>query len=237
MNHSEAIQEMATERYLLDELSPELRDAFEEHFFDCPECALDLRAAAAFVEEAKVQLPGLTQMPTAKPAAKAARPAAVKKPWYGIFETMFLRPAFAAPAFAALLAVVGYQNLVTYPALRAEASQPYLAPTVFLHSGSRAAGTPTVVEVDRRQGAALLVDPPQQKGYALFLYELRDAQGTLADSLTVPAEEAGAESTMSFGIRSAGLRNGAYTLVVFGQGEHGERTEIDRHALEFHFRN
>ena len=29
MNHDEAVQEMATERYLLDELSPELKEAFE----------------------------------------------------------------------------------------------------------------------------------------------------------------------------------------------------------------
>ena len=53
MEHIEAVQQMAAERYLLDELPPELRDAFEEHLFDCPECAFDLRAGAAFVDEAK----------------------------------------------------------------------------------------------------------------------------------------------------------------------------------------
>jgi len=47
MDHSEAVREMAAERYLLDELEPEAREAFEEHVFDCPECALDLRAARA----------------------------------------------------------------------------------------------------------------------------------------------------------------------------------------------
>ncbi len=59
MEHNEAVQQMAVERYLLDELTPELREAFEEHVFDCQECTLDLRAGVAFVEEAKVQLPGL----------------------------------------------------------------------------------------------------------------------------------------------------------------------------------
>ena len=49
MDHNEAIEQMAAERYLLDELTPELRDAFEEHAFDCPECTLDLRAGAAFI--------------------------------------------------------------------------------------------------------------------------------------------------------------------------------------------
>ena len=59
MNHSEAVEQMASERYLLNELTPDARDAFEEHVFDCPECALDLRAGTLFVHEAKVQLPEL----------------------------------------------------------------------------------------------------------------------------------------------------------------------------------
>ena len=43
MNHEEAIRIMGTEQYLLNDLSPELREKFEEHFFECPECAADLR--------------------------------------------------------------------------------------------------------------------------------------------------------------------------------------------------
>ena len=53
MNHSEAVEQMTSERYLLNELAPDARDAFEEHVFDCPECALNLRAGALFVHEAK----------------------------------------------------------------------------------------------------------------------------------------------------------------------------------------
>ena len=45
MDHQEAVRQKATERYLLDELDPELRDQFEEHLFDCQDCALDVRAA------------------------------------------------------------------------------------------------------------------------------------------------------------------------------------------------
>jgi len=67
MDHSEAVEQMAAERYLLDELTPDAREAFEAHLFDCPDCALDLRAGAAFVEEAKVQLPGLTAAAPAPP--------------------------------------------------------------------------------------------------------------------------------------------------------------------------
>ena len=47
MTHSEAVQQMAAERYLLDELAPDVRDAFEEHMFDCQECALDVEGSVS----------------------------------------------------------------------------------------------------------------------------------------------------------------------------------------------
>src|SRR5215472_16506480 len=56
MDHNEAVRQNASERYLLDELDPELRDQFEEHLFDCQDCALDVRAGAMFVEQTKIIL-------------------------------------------------------------------------------------------------------------------------------------------------------------------------------------
>jgi len=49
MEHAEAVETMAAERYLLGELLPEDRDAFEEHFFDCTECTADVRAGATLI--------------------------------------------------------------------------------------------------------------------------------------------------------------------------------------------
>src|SRR3954465_7637824 len=39
MDHEQSINTHAAERYLLEELPPELREEFEQHYFDCPECA------------------------------------------------------------------------------------------------------------------------------------------------------------------------------------------------------
>ena len=132
MNHSEALQQMAAERYLLDELTPDAREAFEEHLFDCPECALDLRAGAAFVEAAKTQLPELTGALVA-----SASPARTRPSGSGGFSG-FGRP-LPRPRSPALLLVLGYQNLVTYPRLRAAASQPRLIPWAQLRGDMRGA--------------------------------------------------------------------------------------------------
>ena len=50
MNHSEATETMATARYLLGELNEGERDAFEEHYFGCSECARDVRDGSAMID-------------------------------------------------------------------------------------------------------------------------------------------------------------------------------------------
>ena len=37
MTHTEAISSLASERYLLDEMSDQEREAFEAHYFECPD--------------------------------------------------------------------------------------------------------------------------------------------------------------------------------------------------------
>ena len=53
MDHNEAIKLRAAERYALGELPEQVRDAYEEHFFDCAECAMDMKAVSAFVDGAR----------------------------------------------------------------------------------------------------------------------------------------------------------------------------------------
>jgi len=230
MDHSEAVQQMAAERYLLDELTPDAREAFEEHFFDCRECALDLRTGAAFVEEAKAQLPGLAG---ARPAPVPSRSLKIKREWW----LSWLQPAFAAPAFAMLLLVVGYQNMITLPALRDSANQPRLLPWAPLHGATR--GAPLAIAADRRHGVALPVDLPPQPStgtYASYSFDLYDPQGKLAwtGAAAAAADDAGDAQRLSLVIPGAMLRNGAYTVAVTGIAAHGERTGIDRYVFNLH---
>jgi hypothetical protein len=53
MDHQEAVSLEATEQYLLGMLDEDQREAFEEHFFVCLECAEDVRAGMAVVAVAR----------------------------------------------------------------------------------------------------------------------------------------------------------------------------------------
>ncbi len=232
MDHTEAVQEMATERYLLNELTPEVRDAFEEHMFDCQECAMDVRAGSVFLEEAKAQLPQITA-PAAKKAPERER-AANKKPWW----TFWTMPGFAAPVFAALLGVIAYQNIALIPGLRTAATEPLLLPWTSVHAGTRGAA-PTLVTADRKQGAVVLIDLPQEASYASYAYDLSDPQGKQIWSQTVVANsqnESDAE-TLSLFIPGSGLKEGSYTLNLYGISPQGARTSIGRRSLDVHFRD
>ena len=94
MDHKTAVETMAAERYLLDEMRGAERDAFEEHFFDCPQCADEVRTGGIVRDGIRAGL--ITPRGTAS--------AAKKLPW---------RPAIAIPwAAAATLAIVaGYESL------------------------------------------------------------------------------------------------------------------------------
>ena len=229
MDHSEAIQQMMAERYLLDELTPDIREAFEEHLFDCPECALDLRAGAAFVEAAKAQLPRLTG------ALPASIPSRSRKPWIARGGWLrWLQPAFAVPAFASLLLVLGYQNLVTYPGLRAAAGQPRLLAWAPLNGATRG-GALLTITADRRHGVALPIDLPAQSSpdaYASYCFDLYDPQGKLAWTGAQAAPNVNDSQRLSLMIPGAMLQSGAYSLVVSGVGAHGERKVIDRYAFD-----
>ena len=56
MNHQDALQEMAVERYLLGELNGASLDSFEEHLFECSECAMDVKTGGIFIDGARTEL-------------------------------------------------------------------------------------------------------------------------------------------------------------------------------------
>jgi hypothetical protein len=241
MDHSEAIQQMIAERYLLDELTLDAREAFEEHLFDCPECALDLRAGAAFVEAAKDQLPklaGAAPVPSLPRSRKLqVRRDQVRREWL----LSWLQPAFAVPAFCTLLLVLGYQNLVTYPGLRTAAAQPRLLPWAPLHGAMRGSA-PLAITADRRHGIALPVDLPAQSSpdpYASYSLDLYDPLGKLAwtGAVTASSDSNSDAQRLSLVIPGAILQSGSYSLVVSGAGAHGERTVIDRYAFDLRLTN
>lgn len=222
MDHEEAVRQKATERYLLDELDPEVRDQLEEHLFDCQDCALDLRAGAMFVEQTKVILAD-------SPAVLARVPVTAKPGWFA-----WLRPAFAVPVFALLLAVIGYQNLVTYPSLVATSNQPQVGPWASVNVSTR--GTTAIsMRVHTGEGFGVLVNLPPEDGFASYAADLYNPAGKKEWSRQIAT--ASHEETRQIYIQGHNLESGTYTLVVNGITPGGESKELSRHPIDVQIQN
>ena len=191
MTHQQALDGLASERYLLDEMTEVERFEFEEHYFDCAECAEDVKLGDMIRQEARRAGPAMAAN------RQAGRPAVVltSAKWWR-------RPMVAAPwAVAATLAmVVGYQSLVTVPGLRHAGGSQSIEP-VMLRGLTRGAATSVRIAPGQRFVAlsADLLTPPQSSS---MTNEILDANRTTVASgrsstpssgaplmLLVPADE------------------------------------------------
>ena len=221
MDHSDAMRLKATERYLLNELDPEQLDQFEEHLFDCPECALDLRAAAMLVEQSK----GILSERTSAAPLKIAAPA--PKPWLAWF-----RPALSLPVLTLLLVIFGYQNFVTIPAMKEASNRPAVLPFATLTVATRSATTP-VVHAEPGRPFMLLLNIPAENRFSSYKVDLYDPAGKIQWSLPISAEAA----SDTVPLRIPALRDaGTYSLAVSGVGQSSnDRIEIGKQPFELRF--
>jgi hypothetical protein len=222
MDHDVVVRQKMTERYLLNELDPQARDEFEEHFFDCPDCALDVHAGALFVEESKLALAEESEPVSAGLHLTAPVPA--KLGWLS-----WLRPTVVVPVMALLLVVIGYQNLVTYPQLQQALNSPQVLPWAPVNVGTWGSGGP-VITARPGKGFLLFVRIPPEGGYSHYTADLYDPGGKLEWSLTIPATAA--QDQWPVQVPGANREAGSYTLAVRGVTAAGESKEVGRASFE-----
>lgn len=151
MTHEDAIRTLAPERYLLDEMSDQEREAFEAHYFSCSACAEDLRMANLIREEMRSDVPaGVTPASAhAAPAATVIRPARWSR---RIGQSVVVPWAVAA----SLALVVGYQSVATDATLRQALAPQALSPVVL--RGATRGAAPVVSLTDGQSLVALSLD-------------------------------------------------------------------------------
>jgi hypothetical protein len=218
MNHDEATQQMIAEKYLLDELSPEVREQFEEHFFSCAACANDLQAGVAFIEQSKAILSRL-------PADGEPQHSVRRQEKAGWLDWLF-RPAIAAPVIALLVGTIAY--LAIAPRVK-----PQLLSAVFVNVGSRGGNTPSIT-VPNEQGFLLRVSVPPDGDYSSRAINIFRPDGKLEGSLKLPASLE--EDTYFVQIPPGHHPEGTYTVAVAGTTNTGAASEIARNTFELHVR-
>jgi hypothetical protein len=214
MNHDEAIRINGTEQYLLNELSPELREQFEEHFFECAECANDLRAEALFIEQSKAIFAAEAVAPPREVPTQV-----VEKPsWWA-----WLRPAVSVPVMALLLAVIAYQNWPSH-------QSPQVLQAAYVNIGNR--GGSVSISTGKGQGFLLRVMVPPDQTYSSYSADIYAPDGKLSWSLNLPLS-AGQDSYF-IQVPAGSYNDGVYSVAIRGTAAGGNTTELGRGNFELH---
>lgn len=209
MDHAEAIRVNATEQYLLGELQGEVLEEFEEHYFSCAVCAQDVKA-------------GMAMMASGKEVARTDRLMMRKKPEQAAAAGWFawLKPAFAVPALAALLLIVGYQNIFSVPKLEqraAKAEQPKVVRSFPLAALRSRGGEEKALSVTPGDGVDLVMDVPVNS-FKAYTCGLESQSGRTL--YTIPSCGEYDRNTIEISIPAGSLASGHYILVVTGsEGE------------------
>ena len=155
MTHARAVETHAVERYLLEEMPEIERYAFEEHYFDCAECAEELRLGGLMREGVRAGLIG-----KAEGTRQKAEGWTRVLPW----------------AVAATLAMaVGYQALWVVPGLERQLPASQALSPITLRSATR--GAEPIVIRPTTGVASFALDLAGVPAGTRLTYDLRAADG------------------------------------------------------------
>jgi len=213
MDHLDAVNMQAVERYVLGDLTVPEVEEFERHFFDCPQCSEELRALAIFQENARAVFSEPAPAPVVIAPQSAAPP--TSPPWWRGFP---LLPSFALALGALLIGIfAGYLAFRGGDRALAVDAYPLYA---------QARGEETVVApAAGSKFYVLYLDRTWDGSYNNYRAVLRDASG--AERFTVPVEAGSAGDAVHVLMPSRQLPAGKYTLVMLG-GQTGQETELAR---------
>ncbi|MEN6608831.1 MAG: zf-HC2 domain-containing protein [Bryobacteraceae bacterium] len=216
MEHHEAEKSQAVEKYLLGELPATEREAFEEHYFSCPECAEEVRAGLLLQANAAAVL---------RDEAKRTPPVKERKAT-GWFSGFAMKPVFAASfvivcLFAACWAL--YESMVVVPRLKSELAElrtPQPFQDIALRPLSRGEGqTVALRRSDGFVGLRVYIDP--QSEFPTYRARIVDAVGALVRSIDSPAPGTPGEPLL-FLMHKSSVPPGTYTLTIYGLQATGE---------------
>ncbi len=201
INHETAEKTSAVERYLLGESTLEERVAFEAHFFDCEVCGAQVRAGSVFVDNYRAAM----QEDEERASFPERAPHRARWNWL-----QWLRPATLVPSFAAMALglIVGYQNLVTIPAM--------LQPQVLsdLTIAPQARGKEDIMAINRRRPIFNLnfdVNSPRFYSEYQCIFKNRSGEQVFAIG---SGPQTGQSFQLDVLLQSAKFSDGSYTMTL-----------------------
>ncbi len=215
MDHIDAENIKAAERYMLGELSVSEVEEYERHFFDCPQCSEELRALTVFQENARAVFAGqdLIKAPASVHAPQSAAG------WWRGFSPLFFGLRAGALALAALMVGIfgGYYAFSERQSASSVSEFP-------LYAQARSEET-VISPLASSKDYVVNMDRTWDGDYKSYRAVVKDSSGAEKLDLTIPPGAPGDSIHLQIGTHE--LSNGRYVLVMSGRND-GPETELAR---------
>jgi hypothetical protein len=228
MNHQEAENTKATERYLLREMTNEERMAFEDHYLDCAECLEAVTFGADFLDSGHelAEEKGVQQsaaLPWYRRTFSALRP--MLKP----------APAIALTAAVVLAAFSAYQQkrITNQQSLIADLKAPSQE-FRYVVSGAQRRGSNAIV-LSRNERLSLLINFVPKHEFTSYRAEITGPG--LPTGYSVPVAVTEQDYSVMVSLPAAVLTGGDYQVNFLGRVEGGEETKLVSNSFEVKLKN
>ena len=227
MDHREALRLQAVEKYILGELTPELREQFEEHYFDCSECSTDLKSLGTFVTASRLVLKDEERsFGAGRRSAWADLPS-----WFN-----WLQPVISVPAIMALAVVVVFQLTMAIRSARKQEAVQTVADvyesSYHLQGATRGAETAKLA-VRTEENFALDFDFVPDRIFPSYKGSLIDSSGQAVLRFGLKGGQSNKEVHLV--IPGGKVQAGSYDLVVVGESGTWNQDPKDGEVLRLSF--
>lgn len=232
MNHQQAVDSMAVERYVLNEMTATDRQAFEEHYFNCPECLEAITYASDFLEVGReIELEKKEQQNTVPG-------------WYTRLFTGSSELFRPLPALAFALVLFGFfaANIYQYTTLHkqqaviAKLNAPKQEFRFVIAEAARNSGTPRGVGAELnvpRMSQMNIVFQFKPGPYTRYRAEIKTANGTVKSALDFDMHPFETSTTIS--LPAVSLPPGEYSVALLAQSENGIEQTLASESFQLRF--
>ena len=228
MDHNYAIENHTAERYLLEELPEDERDAYEEHFFSCSVCAEEVKSASEFIESARQVVQDELK---AEIYGKDAQRASIWGGWLNWRSIMQPIPALACTLLVLVASFSVYQSRVTISELRMASAQVITSEPVILHNARSAV---PLVQADNGKSLVLRFDIPPSNFSAYEASVMTQSEVRKLLPKTISAQDA--RKPIEIVIAGNILEPGKYVLLI--EGVDGKRrVEVERFRFDLKYQD
>jgi hypothetical protein len=226
MNHQEAENTKATERYLLREMTDQERQAFEEHYLDCPECLESVTFGADFLAAGKEVAQESVANQRILQVADVQR-----RSWLAFLKPVWQPVPVMALALAVCVGFAGYEALLLQQIKSGNNEKAASVDYRYILTGmAHGSGDAKKILVPKGAIVSVGVEYNPSGEFVTYRAQVVDDAGRTKISIDLPADQTGRMASIA--LHTQLLAPGLYSTIISGRRSDGAEEQVGKGSFE-----